>query len=128
VNWDVVPVQPILEQVVAAFHAGLRIDRQLGRRKHPEPALTRTGILALQSMGQIHTVAPTGTILAPESSRMGQLRLQAQQQRLGQHHYPVFVAFSAAHHDRVAIKSHVPDPQCQGFAKAQPTAIQQGSQ
>ena len=52
-------LQPLFEKMVPALHATARIDRQGGRRKHPEPTpgLAHLGVFGIQRMGRFHATA-----------------------------------------------------------------------
>ena len=99
-------IQSFFEQMMAALDACLRVYGQFGRWKHPEsgPTFARSGVFALERVGQKYAAASCGPVLPPKCARVGQLRPQIGRQSLGQHDHPVLVALATADHDGMAVK------------------------
>jgi len=119
-------LQALFIQVVAAHDVTVRIGRERGRGKHPEPAPRRADlrVLGLQCIRHLHAAALGQAIALPKCTRRQHLRAQVVGQRAREHHHAVLVAFGLANDDGAAVEIDVLGAQPQRLHQAHAGAIE----
>ena len=109
--------------------AASRINRKALGREHilPDPFRRRLWIFAGQRRPDIDSGNPIGLILFINNLHPGKMFLQWNGKPLRQHRYPVLLSLSITHHDLMAAKVNVLNPETHTLHEPQAASIHQAS-
>ena len=118
-------LQIALREVVPAFFAGARIDRNFIGRKNvlPDPFAGRFRVLAMEGVAQVNGAATPREVLLVELFDAGQVRLKRMDEAIREDRDPLPHSLAFADGDLAVTKIDVFDSQAEALEKAEAASV-----